>query len=459
LVNHKRYYEKDKHGFLFMDPKTPAQDPQQSDNGLIMPDPAGATDPVVTPEPTSIPVNTTPVAEPTPVPEPEPIPEPAAPEAPAVPEPAPIPVNVAATAVPVPKPEAPVEPMPAPVAEPLPTPPLTPEEPAAPEAPAEPDPLFAEVTEPDPLDVDPQPVAPTPEAPVTDQAMNQLDDSSDKPVVAATGQTVVATSKPHKSRKKTMIILIIGLILAGAAGFAAYQYFTKDNVAETEAPAAILNVQDLSPENLKQATDKTELKAGSQTNAKVLTFSGTAPTDAPAGTKIQIEIQPLGTDFTGTPLEDTVAVPDQSDPLKVAVTDYEPGSYHWQARLSDGTNNGPWVAFSTGDETGKTADFTIDREAPTAATLKTVNGKTVASKTFTSTVAQPVLTGTTAAGSTISVAFNESMTYKATVATDGTWTVTAGAAIPNGKYTMTITTTDAAGNSVASTYTVTQSAK
>lgn len=442
-----------------MDPKTPAQDPQQSDNGLIMPDPAAVAEPAVTAEPTSVPVSTTPA--PAPAPAAEPVAAPVVPEAPVAPEPAPIPINIAATAAPVQKPEAPVEPAPAPAAEPLPTPPVTPEAPAAPEVPAEPDPLFAEVTEPDPLDVDPQPVAPTPEAPVTDQAMNQLDDSAAKPIVAAaTGQTVVAASKPTKSRKKTMIILIIGLILAGVAGFAAYQYFAKANVAETEAPAVILNVQDLSPENLKQATDKGELKAGSQTNAKVLTFSGTAPADAPAGTKLQIEIQPLGTDFTGTPTEDTVAVPDESDPLKLTVTDYEPGSYHWQARLSDGTNNGQWVAFSASeDEASKTADFTIDREPATAAVLKTVNGKTVASKTFTSTVARPVLTGTTEAGSTVTVAFNESMTYKATVATDGAWTVTAGAAVPNGKYTMTITTTDAAGNSVATTYTVTQAAK
>ncbi len=445
-----------------MDPKTPAQDPQQSDNGLIMPDPAAAADPVVTPESTSIPINTTPA--PAPVAEPEPTPAPVAPEAPvapAAPEPAPIPVNVAASAAPVPKPEAPVEPTPVAVAEPLPTPAATPDVPVEAEAPAEPDPLFSEVTEPDPLDVDPQPVAPAPEAPVSDQAMDQLDDSTDKPLVAAaTGQTVVAASKPHKSRKKTMIILIIGLILLAAAGFAAYQYFAKANVAETDTPAVILNVQDLSPENLKQATDNGELKAGSQTNAKVLTFSGTAPADAPAGTKLQVEIQPLGTDFTGTPTEDAVAVPDESDPLKVMVTDYEAGSYHWQARLSDGTNNGKWVAFSTSqDDAEETADFTIDREPAAAATLKTVNGKTVASKTFTSTVAQPVLTGTTEAGSTVTVAFNEKMTYKATVATDGAWTVTAAAAIPNGKYTMTITTTDAAGNSTAATYTVTQAAK
>jgi len=367
----------------------------QPDNGLIMPEPTTSSEPVA-PAPTS-PVT----AEPTP---------------------APVPVSTP------PQPET--------------------------------DPLFAPVTEPDPLDVEPAPVAPNPTPPVTDQAMNRLDDSASKgPVVVSTGQTVVAASKPHKSRKKTMIILVIGLLLVAAAGFTAYTYFMKPKVEETATPAAILSVDKLSPEDLTQSTETTELKAGSQTNAKVLVFSGKAPTDAPSGLKLQIEIQPLGTDFTGTPIDDTVAIPDEEDSLKVKVTDYSPGSYHWRARLSDGTNNGPWVAYNTTDEAGKTADFTIDRTAPAAATLKTVNGKTVASKIFTSTVAQLVFTGTTEAGSTVSVAFNESTVYKATVASDGMWTMTATTAVPNGKYTVTVTTTDAAGNAVTSTYTVTQSAK
>lgn len=438
-------------GLLFMDPKTPTPVPDQPADGLIMPEPATSS------EPTPVPVTPVPTPEPVPAPEP-PVPAPA----PVAPEPAPIPVNVAATATPVPKPEAPVEapveaPTPAPVPEPMPTPPV------APEAPAEADPLFDPVTEPDPLETVPEAVAPTPTEPVTDQAMDQLDDSA-APVVASTGQTVVATSKPNKSRKKTMIFLIIGLVLVAAAGFAAYKYFTKPNVTETETPSAILNVEDLSPESLTQATDTTELKAGSQTNTKVLVFSGKAPSDSPDGIKLQIEIQPLGTDFTGTPLEDTVAVPDDADPMKLTVTDYEAGSYHWQARLSDGTNNGPWVAYTadtanTDEASEPVADFIIDREAPAAAILKTVNGKTVTTKVFTSTVDKPVLTGTTEVGSTVSVAFTGEMVYKATVASDGAWSVTAATAVTNGKYTMVITTTDAAGNAVTTNYTVTQSAK
>lgn len=443
-------------GLLFMDPKTPAQDPQQTNSGLIMPEPATASEPaaapqpVVTPEPMSIPVAPTPEPSVTATPV-----APAAPAAPVTPEPAPIPVNVAATATPVPKPE-----VPAAVPEPMPTPPTAPEtpEPVAAEAPADPDPLFTPVTDPDPLETVPEPVAPTPTEPVTDQAMDQLDDGA-APVVSSTGQTVVATSKPAKSRRKTMIILVIGIILLAAAGFAAYRYFSKPNVAATETPAAILNVQDLSPESLTQATETAELKAGSQTNAKVLVFSGKAPADSPAGTKLEIEIQPLGTDFTGTPLSETAAVPDTTDPMKLTVTDYAAGSYHWRARLSDGTNNGQWVNYNTTDQAGKTADFTIDRTAPTAAVLKTLNGKAVAGKTLTSTVAQPVMTGTTEVGSSVTVAFNATLTYKATVNTDGTWTVTAGAAVPNGKYTLTITTTDAAGNAVAASYNLTQAAR
>ena len=363
-----------------------------------------------------------------------------------------VPVRPIAVPTPTPVPEVTPEPEAAP--EPETTPEVAPEPPVS-------DPLFAPVTEPDPLETVPQPVAPTPTAPVTEQAMNQLDDDKAPagPVVVSTGQTVVATSKPHKSRKKTMILLVVGILLLAAAGYGAYSYFAKPNVEQAATPSAILSVQDLSPEQLTQATATTELKAGSQTNGKVLIFSGQTPTDAPAGLKLQIEIQPLGTDFTGTPIDDSVAVPDDTDPLKLTVTDYAAGSYHWRARLSDGTNNGPWTNFNTTDTAGTTADFIVDQTAPTAAVLKTVNGRTVASKTFTSTVAQPVFTGTTEAGSTVSVMFNESTTYKATVATDGTWTMTAAAAVPNGKYTVTITTTDAAGNATTATYTVTQAAR
>lgn len=440
--NHKRYYRGDKHGLLFMDPNTPTSTNPQPDNGLIMPD-----QPAVTAEPTPIPVST-PAPAPAPVAAPAPAPAPVAPASVASPEPTTVPVNVAPAVEPAamaaPEPEV------APVVAPEPIPEPTPE-PAS-------DPLFDPVTEEDPLDVVPQPVAPTPTAPVTDQAMNQLDDGA-QPVVAATGQTVVATSKPHKSRKKMMIMLIVGLLLLGGAGYAAYTFFMKPNVSETATPAAILSVDQLSPEGLAQATDKGELAAASQTNAKLITFSGKTPTDAPSGLKLQIEIQPLGTDFTGTPTEDTVAVPDDADPLKLTVTDYTAGSYHWRGRLSDGTSNGPWVAYNTGDTAGKTADFTVDRTAPAAALIKTSNGKTVAGKLITSTVAQPVLAGTSEPGSAITAAFNETLSYKATVAADGSWTLTAGAVIPNAKYTLTVTAADPAGNATATTYTFTQAAK
>lgn len=390
-----------------MDPNTPNPATPQPTDGLIMPD---QPDVQVTAEPTPIPVtNATPQPTPAPTPEaPASVPQPAS-----TPEPAP-----------------------------------------------EPDPLFTPVTEPDPLEVVPKPVAPTPAAPVTSQTMQRLDDGAKPVVVAATGQTVVAkTEKPHKSRRKTMLVLLIGLAVLAAVGFAVYTYFMKPNVSETETPAAIVSVNQLSPENLTQGTDKTELTAGSQTNSATLILSGSAPSGGPANLQLEVEIQPLGTDFTGTPTQNTIAVPDETDPLKVKLTDYAEGSYHWQARLSDGTNQGPWTAYNTGDDAGKTADFTIDRAVPTAALIKTMNGKNVTGKNVTSTVAQPVLTGTAEAGSTITVAFGQTASYKATTTAEGTWSVTAGAALPNSKYTLTVTSADPAGNATATTYTLTQSAR
>ncbi len=407
-----------------MDPNTPTS--QQPNNGLIMPDqPAVAAEPApVTPS--------TPVAVPTP----------------ATPPVSAAPVSVdGVTSVAAPSaPEPIVPPAPTVAAEPV----------AAPQPPV--DPLFEPVTEPDPADPVPGAVLPTPAEPVSDQAMKTLDDGP-QPVVTSTGQTVVASSKPHKSRRKTMLVLLLGLLLLGGIGYAVYAYFMKPNVTQTSTPSAIVSVDQLSPENLTQATDKAELAAGSQTNTTSLIISGTAPTDAPSNVKLQIEVQPLGTDFTGTPLEDTVAVPDTADPMKLKLSNYAAGSYHWRARLSDGAASGPWVTYNTDDTAGKTADFVIDRTAPAAATVSTLNGRKVASTKLTSTAAQPVFAGTAEAGSSVTVAFGTAASYKATTAADGSWTVTAGAALTNGTYTVTITVADAAGNTAAKTYTLTQSAK
>lgn len=410
----------------FMDIKPPKNNNPQpqtaSNDNLIMPEPE------VTATPTPAPVT------------PEPAPVPIAPQ----------PVQVAVNADPAPAaPEVPVAPVEAPVApEPTPEP--------------DPDPLFAPVTEPDPIEPAPATVAPTPAPVVTTQVINKLDDKQN-PAVVATGRTVVAASEPHKSRKRTILMLVIGLVLLAGIGFAVYTYFLKPNVAQTETPAAILSVDKLSPEDLTQSTAKGELSAGSQTNVQVITLSGKAPADAPSDLSLEVEIQPLGTDFTGTPTEKTIAVPDESDPLKVALTDYPEGSYHWQARLSDGTNQGPWTAFSTDtddeEEASKTADFTVDRAAPTAALIKTLNGKAVATKTLSSTVAKPVLAGTAEAGTAITVAFGDAISYKTTATAEGTWTLTAAEDVPNAKYVLTVTSTDPAGNATATTYNLTQAAK
>lgn len=374
-----------------------------------------------------------------------------------------MPDQPAVTAQPTPAPVTPT-PAPAPAVPVAPAAPAAPvavdgvtSAPTAPVAPAN-DPLFEPVTEADPVDPAPAAVMPTPAEPVSDQAMNKLDDGP-HPVVSSTGQTVVATSKPHKSRRKTMLVLLLGLALLGGIGYAVYAYFMKPNVAQTSTPSAIVSIDQLSPESLTQSTDKDELAGGSQTNAATLILSGVAPTDAPSGTKLQVEIQPLGTDFTGTPTEDTIAVPDSTNAMKLVLTNYAAGSYHWRARLSDGSTSGPWVTYNTEDTAGKTADFVIDRTAPTAAVLSTVNGRKVTSVKLSSAVAQPVFAGTAEAGSTVTVAFGSTASYKATTAADGSWSVTASAALANGSYATTITVADAAGNTTAKAYTLTQSAK
>jgi hypothetical protein len=112
------------------------------------------------------------------------------------------------------------------------------------------------------------------------------------------------------------------------------------------------------------------------------------------------------------------------------------------------------ITASTVDAAGNASSTTSTFRVDTVA-MVTLNGPVAVDDVVNATEAAAgvVLTGTTQPGSTVQVAWNGS-TLPATVGANGQWTVTfPGSSIPTGEYssTVTVTATDAAGNTASAT--------
>jgi L,D-transpeptidase catalytic domain len=82
----------------------------------------------------------------------------------------------------------------------------------------------------------------------------------------------------------------------------------------------------------------------------------------------QVEIQPAATVFTGKPNVVGPAMTASGTATLMATGLTNGSSYHWQARVADGTGNAsPWVTYS--QSSVGTADFRIDRDAPSRPTI------------------------------------------------------------------------------------------
>lgn len=274
----------------------------------------------------------------------------------------------------------------------------------------------------------------------------------------------VPSAPPSPHNRRPIIVAVIVVVILALLGGGAYWYlkiYRPDHqAAEKPNNSAVqpVNVTPQKPTSLDQK-DSTGKSVGIGGNVKApIELDVTLSTSATSGSlKAQVEVEPVGTAFTGTAnyTGEEASVSGGSLAAKVNVTDLKDGSYHWQGRLTDGTNNSDWAAFGSNDETA--TDFVIDATAPTAAHITSVAGKklaTGASSTST-TQNQPTISGTAEAGASISLAIApDSQTVTATADSSGNWTATPSTALANGDHTITITTTDTAGNTSTASFTL-----
>lgn len=249
------------------------------------------------------------------------------------------------------------------------------------------------------------------------------------------------------SRRGLWIGLAAAVILLTAGGVGTWYYWTHR--AQPTATPTSLAVVSVDPTNLVQSSASgSGLAVGASLGGGSITLKLSIPTKANTGQIIpEVEVEPVGTAFTGTPTVSGAALSANGAQLAatVTVTGLKDGSYHWQARTTVGTQTGNWVSFGSNDETA--ADFVVDTVAPGAPSLSTVDGKAAASGSVTTTSNRPVFVGKAEAGAQISLAAaSESISLTATADASGGWTITPTADITNGSHNFTVTATDAAGN-------------
>jgi hypothetical protein len=100
------------------------------------------------------------------------------------------------------------------------------------------------------------------------------------------------------------------------------------------------------------------------TNTSAIVFTLQAPPGTTLGLRPQVELEPLGKAFTGFPTAEGQALPpSQAGAVTVQIGSLPEGPYHWQARLTEGQNRGPWADFYNGPA------FRLDRTAPSAVVI------------------------------------------------------------------------------------------
>ncbi len=107
------------------------------------------------------------------------------------------------------------------------------------------------------------------------------------------------------------------------------------------------------------------IPAGGTTSNTTTEFRATgSDANARDTLRLQVEVRPFGTAFTGVPTATGASVPNAGGGvlLTVSVSQLSDGvSYHWRARVIDQTGRaGPWTAFGS----GASADFTVNITGP-----------------------------------------------------------------------------------------------
>ncbi len=309
----------------------------------------------------------------------------------------------------------------------------------------------------------PEPVVPAPAPARVPDAIAPaapIHDDAPKPVASTTDAAVMTggpapMTAPSRGKRGPIVVLIVLLLLIAAGGGAYYYYFVLQKKPTVSAPAAVA-LTTVAPTKLTQEDAKGALANGATTNTPP-TLGATLETQATSGSAIlQVEVEPLTTAFTGTPTASGQAVSANGANLllSVALKSLKDGSYHWQARTEVGSSTSSWVVAP--GSTLTTPNFVIASTAPAAPTVSAVGGGTVTGTTLTTTQNEPALSGTTTAGSSLSILVTpDNITLTPTVAANGSWTVTPTQQLANGAHTLALTTTDAAGNHSQASYTLT----
>jgi len=296
--------------------------------------------------------------------------------------------------------------------------------------------------------------APAPETPKAPEAPVSPSETPPPP-------TAPIASPPKSPRNgRPIIVALVIIVLLAAIGGGAYWWLKirKPSVSSNNPTSTqTITVTPIVPSNLaqKSSAGQTVAAGGSLKNPLELDFS--MSTNANAGSiEPQVEVEPLGTAFTGQPNYKGDAVTPNGGTItaKVAVTDLKDGSYHWQARFAVGSQTSDYVAFST---TAGSADFIIDSTAPKAAAVTSVGSQAVkAGVTSLTTTQNPTtLAGTAEPGDNVAVAIApDNQTATATADASGNWTVTLSAALANGQHTVAVTSTDPAGNTSNTSFTI-----
>jgi hypothetical protein len=149
-----------------------------------------------------------------------------------------------------------------------------------------------------------------------------------------------------------------------AANITSHGMFWGDDVTSTGGPATggTITCTDLAIGMLTQihtSVPQNVIPVGGFTNETQINLVG-KPTVSSGTVGMDVEVQPLGTPFTGTP---TVSLPSTSasgTQLSATVTGLVSGtSYHWQARASASTSPpSDWVSFGGNPESA--VDFSVD---------------------------------------------------------------------------------------------------
>jgi hypothetical protein len=128
------------------------------------------------------------------------------------------------------------------------------------------------------------------------------------------------------------------------------------NLLVKELPDATL-IPTLSNLGQYKSDSITQISEGSSTIGSAVVFQGTLTSPSGNPAQLQVEVQPVGTAFTGTPTATSVFSSTWGI-VSVSVPNLPTGQYHWQARVVDSQNNASaWQEFGTAGN----VDFTILR--------------------------------------------------------------------------------------------------